>query len=65
MNLTLLIVVILIGLVAIAALMMPATTRTTVEIRFDAPIDAVWEVYTDFESQSNWRSDVASVEISE
>ncbi|MYB34803.1 MAG: SRPBCC family protein [Gammaproteobacteria bacterium] len=65
MNLTLMIVVVLIGLVALSALLIPATTRTTVEIRFDAPINAVWEVYTDFASQPNWRSDVVSVEISE
>jgi len=65
MNLALLIVVLLIGLSVVAVLLMPATTRTTVETRFDAPINAVWEVYTDFESQSNWRSDVVRVEMSQ
>ncbi len=51
------------GLVIVTLILMPATIRTTVEIRFDAPIRAVWEVYTDFESQPNWRSDVAKVEM--
>lgn len=63
MNLTLLIVVALSVLFAVAVLTIPATTRTTVEVYFDAPIEAVWDVYTDFASQSNWRSDVASVDM--
>ena len=52
------------GLAIVTLLLIPATTRTTVEIHFDAPIQAVWEVYTDIESQPNWRSDVATVEMS-
>ena len=65
MNMTLLIAILPIGLIVLAILLIPATTRSTVETRFDAPIDTVWEIYTDFESQPNWRSDVVSVEISE
>ncbi len=65
MNLALLIVVVLIGIITIGTLLIPKTTQTTVEIFFDAPINAVWEVYTDFESQPSWRSDVVSVQISE
>ncbi|MCY4049951.1 MAG: SRPBCC family protein [Gammaproteobacteria bacterium] len=65
MNLTLFIVVLVIGLITLGTLFIPKTTQTTVEIRFDAPIDAVWEVYTDFESQPSWRSDVVSVQLSE
>jgi len=53
------------GLAIVTLLLMPATARTTVEIRFDAPIRAVWEVYTDFESQPNWRSDVARMEMAD
>ncbi len=48
---------------AIGALLLPATVRTTVEICFDAPIEAVWDVYTDFESQPAWRSDVVKVRM--
>ena len=62
MKWVLLIVAVVVGLALVTALALPATTRTTVEIRFDAPIEAVWAVYTDFESQPNWRSDVAKVE---
>ncbi len=65
MNMTLLIAILPIGLIVLAILLIPATTRSTVETRFDAPIDTVWEIYTDFENQPNWRSDVVSVEISE
>lgn len=63
MNWVLLVVAVVAGLVVAAALLLPATTRTTVEIRFDAPIAAVWAVYADFESQPNWRSDVGKVEV--
>ena len=52
------------GLAIALLLLMPATTRTTVKIRFDAPIREVWEVYTDFEIQPMWRTDVARVEMS-
>ena len=52
------------GLAIALLLLMPATTRTTVKIGFDAPIREVWEVYTDFESQPSWRSDVTRVEMS-
>ncbi len=44
-------------------LLQPATARTIAEIGFDAPIGTVWEVYRDFESQPNWRSDVAGVDM--
>ena len=64
MNLIWFVVIIGVGLAIALLLLMPATTRTTVRIRFDASIQEVWEVYTDFESQSSWRSDVASVEMS-
>ena len=47
------------GLAVITALLLPATTRSTVEVRFDAPIEAVWAVYADFESQPNWRAEYA------
>jgi len=63
MSLIWLVVAVVAGLAVVTLLLMPATTRTTVEIRFDAPIRAVWEVYTDFESQPNWRSDIARVEM--
>ncbi|MYK84044.1 MAG: SRPBCC family protein [Gammaproteobacteria bacterium] len=63
MNWILLAVAVVAGLAVVTALLLPATTRTTVEIRFDAPIRAVWAVYADFESQPNWRSDVARVEM--
>ena len=64
MNLIWLFVAVMAGLAIVTLLLIPATTRTTVEIHFDAPIQAVWEVYTDIESQPNWRSDVATVEMS-
>ncbi len=63
MNLIWLFVAVVAGLAIVTLFLIPATTRTTVEIRFDAPIQAVWEVYTDIESQPNWRSDVATVEV--
>ena len=64
MNLIWLFVAVVAGLASVTLFLIPATTRTTVEIHFDAPIQAVWEVYTDIESQPNWRSDVATVEMS-
>ncbi len=64
MNLILLFVAVVAVLAIVTLFLIPATTRTTVEIHFDAPIQAVWEVYTDIESQPNWRSDVATVEMS-
>ncbi len=47
---------------SVATLLM---TSTTVEVDFDASIDEVWSVYTDFESQASWRADVemASIKI--
>ena len=63
MSLIWIVVAVVAGLAIVILLLMPSTARTTVEIRFDAPIRAVWEVYTDFESQPNWRSDVANVEM--
>ena len=65
MILTLVFVGLVVVLVIVTVLRMPATTSATVEIRFDATIGAVWQVYTDFESQPNWRSDVASVDMAE
>ena len=64
MNFIWIVVTIGAGLAIALLLLMPATTRTTVKIRFDAPIQEVWEVYTDFESQPMWRTDVARVEMS-
>ena len=63
MNAVILAIAIAAGLAVVTVILLPATTSTTVEISFDSPVRAVWEVYTDFESQPNWRSDVAKVEI--
>ncbi|MDE0698009.1 MAG: SRPBCC family protein [Boseongicola sp.] len=63
MSLIWIVAAVLAVLVIVTLLLVPATSRTTVEIRFDAPIRAVWDVYTDFESQPNWRSDIAKVEM--
>lgn len=63
MNAVILAIAIAAGLAVATVILLPATTSTTVEISFDSPVQAVWEVYTDFESQPNWRSDVAKVEI--
>ena len=63
MNAVFFAVAIAAGLVIITAILIPATTSTAMEIRFDAPIRAVWQVYTDIESQPNWRSDVVKVEM--
>lgn len=52
------------GLVIATVHSIPQTIRTTVEIRFDAPVQAVWQVYTDVESQPHWRSDLDRVEMS-
>lgn len=65
MNLTLLVLVLLFGVLPLGVMLIPATTRTVVGIRFEFPIDAVWEVYTDFENQPNWRSDLVSVHMAE
>ena len=58
-------VAVLVGLAIAIVLLLPATTSTTVEVRFDAPVQAVWQVYTDFESQPNWRSDIGKVEMAD
>jgi len=63
MTLILILGAVVIGLGVVIVLLIPSTTSTTVEIHFDTPIDKVWEVYTDFECQTNWRHDVASVEM--
>ena len=63
MSLIWIIVAVAAGLAVVAALLIPATSRTSVEIRFDAPVQAVWDVYTDFESQPDWRPDVVKVEM--
>lgn len=63
MNAVILAIAIAAGLAVATVILLPATTSTTVENSFDAPVRAVWQVYTDFESQPNWRSDVAKVEM--
>ncbi len=59
------VVIVMAGLAIAVVLLVPATTSTTVEIHFDAPVQAVWRVYTDFESQPNWRSDIDQVEVTD
>lgn len=56
---------VLAGLAIAIVLSVSATASTTVEIHFDAPVQAVWQVYTDFESQPNWRSDIGKVEVAD
>ena len=51
------------GLVIATVHSIPQAIRTTVEIRFDAPVQAVWQVYADIESQPHWRSDLDRVEM--
>lgn len=63
MNAVILAIAIAAGLAVVIVILLPATTSITVESSFDSPVRAVWEVYTDFESQPNWRSDVAKVEM--
>ncbi len=63
MSLVFVAVAIVAGLAIVTVLLMPATSSTTVEIRFDAPIGTVWQVYTDFDSQPEWRSDVGAIEM--
>ena len=65
MNLGILAVVIAVGVCIATVILLPATTSTTLEVRFDAPIQAVWQVYTDFESQPNWRADVGQIEMAD
>lgn len=50
---------------AIAVLLIPNTISATREIAFDAPIEAVWAVYTEPESQPEWRQDVGTVSVSD
>lgn len=50
---------------ALAVFLIPNTTSATREIAFDAPIEAVWAVYTEPERQPDWRSDVGTVSVSE
>ena len=65
MNIGIFAVVIAVFVVAATVILLPATTSTTLEVRFDAPIQAVWQVYTDFESQPNWRADVGQIEMAD
>ncbi len=51
--------------VALAVILIPNTTSATREIAFDAPIEALWEVYTEPGSQPDWRSGVGAVSVSE
>ncbi len=55
------ILVILLGAVSF----IPKKSITTKSIRFDATIEEVWNVYTDPESQSEWRPDVGHVEMAD
>ncbi len=50
---------------ALAMLLIPNTTSATREIAFDAPIEAVWAVYTEPGSQPEWRQDVGAVSVSD
>ncbi|MCY4225898.1 MAG: SRPBCC family protein [Bacteroidetes bacterium] len=61
LSLIILIGALFVGLTLFAVIKMPPITNATVEVRFDAPIDSVWQAYTDFESQTEWRADVADV----
>ena len=65
MTLVVVAVAVLAGLAIAIVLLLPATTSTTVRVRFDAPVQAVWQVYADFEGQPNWRSDIGKVEIAD
>ena len=65
MNIGILALVIAVFVVAATVILLPATSSTTLEVRFDAPVRAVWEVYTDFESQPNWRADVGQIEMAD
>ena len=62
-TLLLIVVIILLGLLFLISILLPNTIRTTVEVHFGAPIQSVWDVYSDFESQPNWRSDVEKIEM--
>ncbi len=46
-----------------AAIFIPESASTTGTAHFDANIETVWSVYTDFASQPEWREDVVSVEF--
>ena len=49
----------------LAAILIPATTSATRSIVFDAPIEAVWAIYTEPARQPDWRSGVGTVSVSE
>ena len=51
--------------VFIGTLFIPATSSATRVAEFNASIEEVWAVYTDFPSQAAWRDDVASVSFVE
>lgn len=65
LGLVFVVAAVLAGLAITVVLLLPATTSTTIEVHFDAPVQAVWQVYTDFESQPNWRSDIGNVEMAD
>ena len=60
------ITVAVLGVVGVlAAILIPATTSATRSIVFDAPIEAVWAIYTEPARQPDWRSGVGTVSVSE
>jgi len=54
--------ILIIGIGALA-IFLPSTRTATKDIVFDFPCEAVWKLYTEIETQSSWRADIASVEI--
>jgi len=44
--------------------LIPSTTTATQSATFSASIEDVWSVYTDFESQPNWRDELSAIEFS-
>ncbi|MYD42658.1 MAG: SRPBCC family protein [Gammaproteobacteria bacterium] len=62
-NLSLVIAAVVLVVIVAVAILLPTSSRTMVQIQFDAPIESVWEVYTDYGSQANWRADVEKVEM--
>jgi len=52
-------------LAAVAVILIPGTTAATREIAFDAPVEAVWAVYTEPERQPDWRSGLGAVSVSD
>lgn len=54
----------LLALTIVATFFIPTTSTTTKVINFDADINEVWSVYTDFASQPDWRDEIASISFS-